>query len=340
MSRCIDLAKNGLGTTYPNPSVGALLVCDQKIIGEGYTSPYGGPHAEVNAIRSVQDISLLSQSILYVTLEPCSHHGKTPPCSDLIIEKRIKKVVIGCKDTNALVAGQGIERLKEAGCEVVLSVLELECKEHHKRFLTYHSQKRPYIILKWAETADGFIAPLDKSRNKLEPVWITNTASRQLVHKWRAEEQAILVGTQTVLLDNPTLTTRDWKGTSPIRVVIDKNLRISKEASVMDGSVKTIVITEKTIPQEENIAFEKVDFSKNIPTQIMDVLHRHHILSVIIEGGAKTIQSFIDANLWDNARVFKSDSLFSEGITAPKISATISSEENIKGDHLFVYRND
>jgi diaminohydroxyphosphoribosylaminopyrimidine deaminase/5-amino-6-(5-phosphoribosylamino)uracil reductase len=214
IKRCIEIAKNGLGTARPNPMVGSVIVHEDVIIGEGYTSTYGGNHAEVNAIHSVQDKSLLKQATLYVTLEPCSHYGKTPPCSDLIITHNIPKIVIGCVDDNKKVEGQGIERLRKAGCHVIVGVLENACKEHHKRFLTFHNKKRPYVILKWAETKDGFIAPV--SKDTLQPVWITNEYSRQLVHKWRAEEQSILVGTQTVLDDNPSLTVRDWTGENPI----------------------------------------------------------------------------------------------------------------------------
>ena len=197
IKRCLEIAKKGIGSTRPNPSVGAVIVVGDKIIGEGFTSPYGGNHAEVNAIESVVDKELLKEATIYVTLEPCSHFGKTPPCSDLIIRSGIKKIVIGCVDSNSLVSGKGIERLKESGAEVIVGVLEEECKKHHKRFFTFHNKKRPYIILKWAETLDGFIAP--KERNKQAPVWITNEISRQLVHQWRSQEHGILVGTNTIL---------------------------------------------------------------------------------------------------------------------------------------------
>ena len=237
ISRCIEIAKNGLGNTRPNPMVGAVIVSNNKIIGEGYTSAYGGSHAEVNAINSVGNKSLLKEATLYVTLEPCSHFGKTPPCSDLIIKHKIPNVVIGCIDDNIKVAGQGIKKLKNAGCKVIVGVLEHECKTHHKRFFTFHNKKRPYIILKWAETPDGFIAP--KTKQEQKPVWITNSYSRQLVHKWRSEEQAILVGTNTVLEDNPSLTTRTWTGENPIRVVIDENEKgVDKYYSILKTSMK------------------------------------------------------------------------------------------------------
>jgi len=206
IKRSLQIAKKGIGRTRPNPSVGSVLVVNNKVIGEGYTSPYGGNHAEVNAIQSVSDNQLLKKATLYVTLEPCSHHGKTPPCSDLIIRSGIPRIVIGCIDSNTLVAGKGVEKLRSAGCEVIVGVLENECKEHHRRFFTYHNKKRPYIILKWAQTPDGLIAPINRDERK--PVWITQETSRQLVHQWRSEEHAILVGANTVVKDNPKLNVR------------------------------------------------------------------------------------------------------------------------------------
>ena len=276
IKRCIEIAKNGLGSVSPNPMVGAVIVYKNQIIGEGYTSPYGGNHAEVNAINAVTDKSLLKEATIYVTLEPCSHFGKTPPCSDLIIKHKIPNVVIGCIDDHIKVAGKGITKLIDANCNVTVGVLETACKEHHQRFFTFHNKKRPYVILKWAETNDGFIAP--KSKKEQKPVWITNKYSRQLVHKWRSEEQAILVGTNTVLQDNPSLTTRDWKGNHPIRIVLDKDLKLSREFSIFNSEAKTIVISEKNI-----------DFSTHISQQICDVLYNNDINSVIIEGGKKNV---------------------------------------------------
>lgn len=339
MSRCIELAKKGLGNTYPNPSVGCVIVYDQKIIGEGFTSPYGGNHAEVNAIQSVEDKALLAKSSIYVTLEPCSHFGKTPPCSDLIIQHKIPNIYIGCVDDNELVAGKGIEKLKNAGCTVEVGILEQQCKLQHRRFFTFQNKNRPYIILKWAETKDGYIAPSKTHRKEKKPVWITNKKSRQLVHKWRSKEQAILVGTNTVLQDNPSLNTRDWKGNSPIRVVIDKDLKISKEYSVYNKQSKTIIFTEKEALNTDNLYFEIIDFSRSIVTQICDVLHQHQIVSVIIEGGAKTLQSFIDENLWDEARVFIGENEFKEGVNSPKLKGVIYSEEQVLQDTLYYYFN-
>lgn len=327
ISRCIEIAKNGLGNTRPNPMVGAVIVYNNKIIGEGYTSAYGGSHAEVNAINSAGNKSLLKEATLYVTLEPCSHFGKTPPCSDLIIKHKIPNVVIGCIDDNIKVAGQGIKKLKNAGCKVIVGVLEHECKTHHKRFFTFHNKKRPYIILKWAETPDGFIAP--KTKQEQKPVWITNSYSRQLVHKWRSEEQAILVGTNTVLEDNPSLTTRTWTGENPIRVVIDENEKLPKTLNVFNNETETILVSNKII-----------DFSKNVVQQICDLLFKKNINSIIIEGGAKTLQTFIDTNLWDEARVFIGPSKFINGIKAPKLRGKLISEEKIDTDNLKIYVND
>ena len=338
IKRCLEISKQGIGTTRPNPSVGAVLVVDDKIIGEGFTSPYGGNHAEVNAISSVKNDEDLKKATMYVTLEPCSHYGKTPPCADLIVKSGIKKVVIGCLDVNEIVAGRGIERLQNEGCEVVVGVLEKECKAHHKRFFTFHSKKRPYIILKWAQTQDGFIAP--KNRVKQAPVWITQKVSRQLVHKWRGEEHSILVGTTTILDDNPSLDVRSWRGENPLRIVIDKDLKIPKDLKVYDDSVKTIFINQKVTTSNENLFFEKINFSKPIAHQICQVLFKHKVQSLIVEGGTKTIQTFIDENLWDEARVFSGLVKFNEGTKAPKLDVPFLNEENLMGDSLKTYIND
>ncbi|TCP25819.1 diaminohydroxyphosphoribosylaminopyrimidine deaminase [Tenacibaculum skagerrakense] len=336
MRRCLELAKKGIGTTRPNPSVGAVIVHNDKIIGEGFTSAYGGSHAEVNAIHSVKDQELLKEATIYVTLEPCSHFGKTPPCSDLIIEKQIPNVVIGTIDTHSVVAGKGIEKLKKNGCNVVVGVLEEECKLHHKRFFTVQNKNRPYVILKWAETADGFIAPKEKENQA--PVWISNEYAKQLVHKWRAEEHAILVGTNTVLADNPKLNVRSWTGNNPVRVVIDRSLKLAANLAVFDESVKTIVIT--SLDKEsihENLIFEKVNFKKELPKQILEVLSKHKIQSVIVEGGAVTLQSFIKDNLWDEARVFIGNNEFVEGVKAPILNARLEKEEIIINNVLRTY---
>ena len=327
IKRCLQIAKNGLGSTRPNPMVGAVIVHNNLIIAEGFTSAYGGNHAEVNAINAVKDKSILTECTLYVTLEPCSHFGKTPPCSDLIVRHKIPNVVIGCIDDNPEVAGKGIAKLKASGCNVTVGILEAECKAHHKRFFTFHNKKRPYIILKWAETADGFIAPLKKDEKK--PVWITNKYSRQLVHKWRAEEQAILVGTNTVIEDNPSLTVRDWSGENPIRVVLDKTSKLNADYAVFNDEAKTIRVTN-----------ENIDFEKPIGIQIADLLFKQNINSIIIEGGAQTLQTFINENLWDEARVFTGNTSFKTGIKSPKLEGTLISESQIKTDLLRTYAKD
>ncbi|RXG15526.1 diaminohydroxyphosphoribosylaminopyrimidine deaminase [Leeuwenhoekiella aestuarii] len=338
MSRCLQLAKNGLGNTYPNPMVGSVIVCDDIIIGEGWHQKAGQPHAEVNAVNSVKKTELLKKSTIYVSLEPCSHYGKTPPCSDLIIAKGIKKVIIGTVDPFAEVAGRGIKKLLDAGCEVLVGVLEKECQNLNKRFFTFHQKKRPYVILKWAESLDGFIAPETESRNKKKPVWITNKTSQQLVHKWRAEEQSILVGTNTVKADNPSLTTRDWAGDSPTRIIIDRNLSLSKEATVFDQKAPTLILTALEVENKNNLKFSKVDFNQNLPSQICEILYSEGLQSVIIEGGAQTLQSFINEKLWDEARVFKGNLIFNSGIKAPVLTAIQNSESTtINGDTLTLY---
>ncbi|MFC4632457.1 bifunctional diaminohydroxyphosphoribosylaminopyrimidine deaminase/5-amino-6-(5-phosphoribosylamino)uracil reductase RibD [Dokdonia ponticola] len=325
IKRCIELSKNGLPSAMPNPSVGALLVVEDRIIAEGYTSAYGGNHAEVNAIRYAQTHTpaLITKATLYVTLEPCSHFGKTPPCADLVITSGIPKVVIGTIDPHAKVAGNGIKKLIEAGIDVTVGVLEAECYEANKRFFTFNKKKRPYIILKWAETWDGYIAPLERS--KTAPVWITNTYSRQLVHKWRSEEQAILVGAQTVLADNPSLTTRDWYGKSPLRIVLDERDDLPKETAVFNQEAETMVIASQD------------------PEEIGHILYEKDIQSVIIEGGSKTLQRFIDSDIWDEARVFTGKTIFGGGTKAPiftqKQQSNIPVYQYIKGDTLTIYKN-
>ncbi len=326
ISRCIEIAKNGQVAAMPNPSVGAVIVYNDMIIGEGYTSRYGGNHAEVNAIKAVKDKSLLSKSTLYVSLEPCSHFGKTPPCCNLIIENNIPNIVVGILDSNEKVAGKGINKLLEAGKNVTVGVLEKQCYESNIRFFTFHKKKRPYIILKWAQTQNGFIAPL--TRNEQKPVWITNEFSRQLVHKWRSEEQAIFVGTQTVIDDNPRLNVRDWAGKNPIRIVLDINNRISKESNIFDCQQETLIIRKNDI-----------NFNNNFAQEIAGYLHNKNIQSVIIEGGLKTLQTFIDANIWDEARVFIGNSFFENGIKAPIFNKKQFSKSTILDDELLIYRN-
>jgi len=307
----------------PNPAVGAILVHNNSIIAEGYTSAYGGAHAEVNCIAFAKANSpkLIPESTLYVTLEPCSHYGKTPPCADLVIASGIKRVLIGTIDPHAKVAGAGIKKLMEAGIDVTVGILEKECMAVNVRFFTYHEKKRPYIILKWAESQDGFIAPKEKKEQK--PVWITNSFSRQLVHKWRSEEQAILVGAQTILDDNPSLTTRDWQGVSPIRVVLDTKANLPKDLNVFNEAAKTIVLPTTN------------------PKEICASLYKEGIQSVIIEGGSRTLQHFIDANLWDEARVFRGVPYLKEGVKAPNLGlkAEVTQTKEIQGDILTTFNN-
>lgn len=307
----------------PNPSVGAVLVHNSKIIAEGYTSAYGGAHAEVNCITYAKTHTphLISTATLYVSLEPCSHWGKTPPCADLVIDSGIKRVVIGTIDPFAKVAGAGLKKLIAAGVDVTVGILESECREINKRFFTYHEKKRPYIILKWAQTADGFVAPTSKDRK--EPVWITNAYSRQLVHKWRSEEMGILVGGRTVLEDNPSLTTREWEGNNPTRIVIDTRGTIPQDATVFNDAASTITILT------------------NNPTEICSALFKKDIQSVLIEGGTATIQHFIDAGIWDEARIFQGPSTFSTGTKAPVRSDHFQLEktEHIKTDTLHTFKN-
>ncbi|AWH86868.1 bifunctional diaminohydroxyphosphoribosylaminopyrimidine deaminase/5-amino-6-(5-phosphoribosylamino)uracil reductase RibD [Flavobacterium album] len=350
MQRCLDLAQNGLQAAMPNPSVGAVLVHNGRIIGEGHTSPYGGPHGEVNCINSVTeaDRHLIPEATLYVSLEPCSHYGKTPPCCDLIIHNHIKDIVVGTMDPNEKVAGNGIRKLREAGKNVTVGVLEKECREFNRRFFTFHEKQRPYIILKWAESADGFLSPLNRSLDNStvgsledkKPVWITNVYSRQLVHKWRSEEMAILVGTQTVLDDNPQLDVRDWNGPNPVRIVLDRTGKVSDHHFVKNQKIKSIILTEKAgFPNLDNLLYEQVPFDENFPHTIAALLHRHNLLSVIVEGGRQTLQTFIDAGLWDEARVFKGITVFGDGIKAPDFNGEPVTWQKIQNDELLIFRN-
>jgi len=335
MERCLVLAENGIGHVSPNPMVGCVIVRDGRIIGEGYHIIYGGPHAEVNAIHAVKDKGLLRTSTMYVSLEPCSHWGKTPPCADKIIEHGIPKVVIGCRDINEEVAGRGIEKLQNAGIEVVYGVLEKECIELNKRFFTFYRNRRPYIILKWAQTTDGFIARNDNSSN-----WISNTYSRMLVHQWRGQEDAIMAGSNTIRIDNPYLTTREMAGKNPARIIIDRNLDLPKNLNVLNDESKTIVFNAKESLTKDNIEYVKVDFKEDILPGILNELYVRKIQSVIIEGGAKLLNSFINSRLWDEARVFISPTLFGDGIAAPVIPGKVIEKTKITGDVLLICNNE
>ncbi|MEK6451185.1 MULTISPECIES: bifunctional diaminohydroxyphosphoribosylaminopyrimidine deaminase/5-amino-6-(5-phosphoribosylamino)uracil reductase RibD [unclassified Myroides] len=328
ISRCLQLAKQGTFAAMPNPSVGAVVVYNDKIIGEGFTSAYGGPHAEPNAIASVKNQELLKESTLYVSLEPCSHFGKTPPCCDLVIAKQIPRVVIGTVDPFAKVCGRGIQKMREAGIDVVVGVLEKECQESNKRFFTFHQKQRPYIILKWAETPDHYLAPL--TRDNQRPFWISNTYSKQTVHQYRSEEMAFLVGTQTVLDDNPSLTTRDWYGNNPVRVYLDRTGKVDSSFALQNGEAKTICITaNEALVTTENVIYEYADFDQDLLPQVCAILYRHNILSLVVEGGRQTLQSFIDHNLWDEARIFVGETNLHDGLKAPVISKFDTEEKHL-----------
>ena len=335
MLRCLELAEKGLGSVAPNPMVGSVVVHEGNIIGEGYHQQYGEAHAEVNALASVQNKDLLTESTLFVNLEPCSHYGKTPPCCDLLIEKKIKKVVIACQDSNPQVAGKGIERLKQAGIEVICGILEKEARALNKRFFTFHERKRPYIILKWAQSKDGFLSkkpPFTRAEN-----WITGPESQQLVHAWRAQEQAILVGTQTAILDNPALTVRLCKGKNPIRILIDQDLQVPITQAIFSEEAETIVFTQKQIVYPNRISLVKLDFSQPVIEQILGYLYHAKISSLIVEGGAYTLQQFIASGLWDEARVFTGNSVFNEGIAAPKLQEKGCGAKQIGEDQLIFF---
>jgi len=337
MQRCLTIAAQGLGQVAPNPMVGCVVVYQDKIISEGYHQVYGGLHAEPNALKGV-DEALLKECTLYVNLEPCSHHGKTPPCADLIISKGIKKVFVGNLDTNPLVAGKGIKKLQDAGIVVEYGILNEACRELNKRFFTFHEKKRPYIILKWAQTNDGFISqdplPIHKEDN-----WITGVESKQLVHQWRAKEQAILVGYNTALLDNPLLTARLANGKNPLRVVIDKELALPKHLAVFNEDAETLVFNSKETIQKNNLHYVKIDFS-HLLTEMMCYLFTKNISSIIIEGGTKTLSQFIEQNLWDEARVFvNTNKNFVKGLKAPVINLYQASKQLVGADELYILKN-
>jgi len=343
MKRAIQLGANALGSAAPNPMVGAVLTYEDRILGEGYTSKYGGPHAEVNAIAAVKEKDLLHKATLYVTLEPCSHFGKTPPCTDLIVKHAIPQVVIGTRDPHQRVNGKGILQLKEAGCKVELGILEADCREHHRRFLCVHEKKRPYVILKWAQSPDGFMAPEDSERTPNgRPYWITNKRSRQLVHKWRTEEPAILVGNTTVIRDNPKLNARFWKGKSPLRLVLDPNLRASGNFDVFDNSAETIVITSTKDAErrQRERTYELLENGRPVAAQICGLLLSMEIQSLIVEGGAQTLQTFINENIWDEARIFSGGTFLGKGLKAPLLRGREAGSTAIGDNQLTILRND
>lgn len=338
MQHCLELAKNGLGTTYPNPLVGAVIVYKGKVIGEGWHRKAGEPHAEVLAIKAVKDTKLLTQSTLYVNLEPCSHFGKTPPCADHLIEKKIPRVVIGTLDPNPKVAGKGMEKLLNAGCEVRLGILEKECLTLNRRFFTFHQHHRPYVMLKWAQSSDDYLAPEKKEAQK--PFWISSEVSRQLVHKWRTEEQAILVGSGTIVADNPQLTARHWHGNSPLRVVLGGKTPLPAHASVFDQSAPTLYIntcTDKNTSLPDWVEQISLFPSSTVTEQICSVLYQKNIQSLIVEGGKKILETFIKADLWDEARVFVSPANLQKGLHALQIQAEPDEVLNSGTDLLKIF---
>ena len=336
MSRCIQLAKSGAGNVAPNPMVGAVLVYENEIISEGYHQKYGEAHAEVNCINNIDEKnnSLIEKSTMYVSLEPCAHHGKTPPCADLIIKNKIKKVIIGCQDIYKEVAGKGIEKLRNAGIEVVTGVLENECKALNKRFFTFHQKQRPYIILKWAQSVNGKIGSHNNER-----ILISNDYSNRLVHKWRSEEAAILIGTNTALKDNPSLTTRLWKGKNAVRIVIDKNLRLPSSLKIFNTETETIIFNFIKNTFEKNLHFIKLN-TKDFIKEMLHSLYENNIQSVLIEGGANTLQSFIDAGLWNEARIITSEKIILEnGISAPEMkNFSFIKQEKYFNDRIDYYQ--
>jgi diaminohydroxyphosphoribosylaminopyrimidine deaminase/5-amino-6-(5-phosphoribosylamino)uracil reductase len=340
MRRCLQLAKLGMGAVAPNPMVGAALVYNDRIIGEGFHQVYGKAHAEVNCINSVSDADriLIPSSTLYVSLEPCVHFGKTPPCADMVIQQKIPRVVIGCRDPFEKVDGKGIEKLRASGIDVETGILEAECLELNKRFFTFHKKHRPYVILKWAQTADGFIANPGPTNDRLR---ISNDYSNRLVHKWRSEEASIMIGTNTAMKDDPELTTRLWPGKSPIRLVLDLNLQLPRSLKVFDQSVKTIVFNSIKEEEDNEIQYFRLTSNENIVLQMLNALHQMNIQSVLVEGGATLLQSFVDAGKWDEVRVITNTQLTLgndqnpvSGLRAPVLRNVQFNHEKILGSDL------
>lgn len=332
MQRCIELALQGSGKVAPNPLVGAVIVYDNRIIGEGYHAQYGGPHAEVNAINSVDknDAELLQSSTLYVNLEPCSHTGKTPPCAKLIIEKKIPEIIIGMEDPNPLVAGKGIQQLINAGCKVKAGVLHSAAAHLNRRFLTWMEKCRPYIILKWAQTMDGFIGKENRE------VAISHQYSNTLVHKWRSEEASVMVGTNTAITDDPQLNSRHWNKVNPVRIVLDRNLRLPDTLQLFDGSIPTIVFTAQQKENSKQAEYITIRFDEEIISTLLAKIYERNLQSVLVEGGRQLLQSFIDSGLWDEARIIVAPVLSGNGIPAPKLKATSFTKEYLGHDELII----
>ncbi|WP_232516151.1 bifunctional diaminohydroxyphosphoribosylaminopyrimidine deaminase/5-amino-6-(5-phosphoribosylamino)uracil reductase RibD [Chitinophaga caeni] len=337
MKRCIELARMGEGRVMPNPMVGAVLVHEGRIIGEGYHEWYGHAHAEVNCVKNVASVDrvLIPLATMYVSLEPCAHHGKTPPCADLIVNEKIPEVVIGCIDTFSEVSGHGIKKMKAAGIQVITGVLEQECRDLNRRFFTFHERSRPYIILKWAQTADGYIGTLDRKAMK-----VSNSFTDRWVHRWRSQEAAILVGPKTAIEDNPSLNTRLWPGASPIRIILDPFLGVPTTHNVFNNAVKTIVVTEK-MGQEKGVEYWPIPFDEALLPKLMEMLHGRNLQSILVEGGAKTLQQFIDRGLWDEARVIISKNAAGSGWRAPVLTGepVLQEQVSLDADNIYIYRN-
>jgi diaminohydroxyphosphoribosylaminopyrimidine deaminase / 5-amino-6-(5-phosphoribosylamino)uracil reductase len=339
MRRCLELAAKAEGMTYPNPMVGAVIVCNGKIIGEGYHIRAGEPHAEVIAINSVSEKSLLKDSTLYVSLEPCSHFGKTPPCADFIISHSIPRVVIGTADSNEKVSGRGLSRLRDAGCEVIAGVLEEECRRLNRRFFAFHEKKRPYITLKWAQSADRYLDVLRSETHKIEPTWITGKPERSLVHRWRTEEESILVGAGTVRADNPKLNVRDWKGKNPLRLILSGSGNIDKGSSLLTDGGKTIIFTNDENSDLRGALRIMLDPEMPSCVQIVQYLYDQGIQSLLIEGGATLLAHFISNGLWDEARIFTGEIYFVAGVSAPVLNGKLFSRTVFSSSILEVYLN-
>jgi len=340
LQRCIDLARLGAGSVSPNPMVGSVIVCDDKIIGEGFHRVYGQSHAEVNAINQVFEThdnanELLKRATIYVNLEPCSHYGKTPPCADLIISNEIPRVVIGCRDPFDQINGKGIEMLRNAGVDVLEGIMTEQCKDINKRFFTRIQKQRPYIILKWAQSSDGFFAPNNRSQR-----WISSQTAKQLVHQWRTQEDAILVGKNTVLSDNPRLNSREWPGRDPIRIIIDRRLELPDNLHIFDQSQDTLIFNERKTDVVGKIKYLQVeDFDNYLPQLIAYQLYLMDVQSLIVEGGAETLNLFIKAGLWDEARIFTGPESWNSGIPAPKLLGMAGETQNIGPDVLNIWFN-
>jgi len=338
MSRCLQIAQLAGGHVAPNPMVGAVLVCDDIIIGEGFHQRFGEDHAEPNAIHSVKDCELLKRATLYVSLEPCSYYGKTPPCADLIVSCQIPRVVIGTLDPNPKVSGRGVEILRKAGIEVVVGVMEEECRELNKRFFIFQEQKRPYVLLKWAQTQDGFIDRIRTDQSE-PPLQISNNITKQLTHKMRSENQSILVGANTVLLDNPSLTVRNWSGKSPVRIGIDRQGRIPENFNLMDGSISTFIFTEKDGVNKQRLEFIKIIFDADCLKTILGEIFKRNIHSVLVEGGASILNSFIEAGLWDEANIEVSPQRITTGVKAPLLTLQPVSRQTYEGHEWLFFKN-